>query len=99
MAFHAAVIQADWAVEISCDLGAAAAEGKKAVMADFDVMTASARSRYPTRWQRAIVRTLTLAAGSSHPPITVRRAVVAALARNHATAPQVAPRSGTGVPG
>jgi hypothetical protein len=79
-ALHVACTLLAWAIEISCDLGAAAGTGKAAMMATYQVMAASARhgSRALSAPKKVAAYAMYWAAGPAHPPIAVRRAVIRA---------------------
>ncbi|MGH3277271.1 MAG: hypothetical protein ACRDNZ_23450, partial [Streptosporangiaceae bacterium] len=79
VALHVACMLLSWAIEISCDLGAAAAVGPAAMMATYQVMTASRRRRRAApAVKKAAAYALYWAAGPAHPPVAVRRAVIRA---------------------
>jgi hypothetical protein len=72
-----------WAVEISCDLGAASDVGRDAIA---EAVTYKQRTKGGSRalwpaWQRVTVGTLTWAAGPEHPPYAARRWLIRRLTR------------------
>lgn len=72
-----------WAVEFSCDLGAAGDVGRDAITeaVSYKQRTKSgSRALWPA-WQRAVVGTFTWVAGPEHPPYAVRRWAIRTLAR------------------
>ena len=78
-ALHVACMLLSWAIEISCDLGAAAAVGPAAMTATYQVMAAYRRRRRAApAVKKAAAYALYWAAGPAHPPITIRRAVIRA---------------------
>jgi hypothetical protein len=85
LALHAGITLIKWAMEVDADLGAAADAGPDVMTAFFGVMTAAAaaRRRADTRpaLSRAAGSALYWAAGPQHPPIAVRRAIIAARCR------------------
>jgi hypothetical protein len=72
-----------WAVEVSCDVGAAREVGAGAMIASIDYKQRTregARALWPA-WRRWTVSALTWASGPEHPPYAVRRWAIHALAR------------------
>jgi hypothetical protein len=72
-----------WAIEFSCDLGAAGDVGRDAIT---EAVTYKQRTKGGSRalwpaWQRIVVGTLTWVAGPEHPPYAVRRWAIRTLAR------------------
>jgi hypothetical protein len=65
-----------WAVEISCDLGAAADQGVAAVGAVFGAIAAEDARAVRSFARRAVARLLTWAAPPPYPPLWLRRAAV-----------------------
>jgi hypothetical protein len=78
LALHVACMLLSWGIEISCDLGAAAAAGPAAMSATYQVMADSRRRRAAPAAKRAAAYVLYWAAAPNHPPIAVRRAVIRA---------------------
>ena len=79
LALHVACMLLSWAIEISCDLGAAAAVGPAAMTATYQVMADYRRRRRAAQAaKKAAAYALYWAAAPNHPPITVRRAVIRA---------------------
>jgi hypothetical protein len=78
--FQAGSLLVVWAVEGACDLSAACAEGRAAALHGLDFMAAAltaARARTPPL-RRAAGSVLRWAAGPSHPPVWLRRALIRA---------------------
>lgn len=76
--FQVSSILAAWAVEIACDRRAARAEGPGAARSTWDYMRAArAAERAPGRARRVALAALDWAAGPSHPPLALRRALTA----------------------
>lgn len=79
VALHVACMLLSWAIEISCDLGAAAAVGPAAMTATYQVMAASKRRRRAApAAKKAAAYAVYWAAGPAHPPVVIRRAVIRA---------------------
>jgi hypothetical protein len=82
---HVACILVIWALEVSCDLGAAADAGPAAMMDVFELMAASVRlcSRAASVPRRLAENLLHWAAGPRHRPIPVRRTIIKARYLRH----------------
>jgi hypothetical protein len=65
-----------WAVEVSCDLGAAADQGVAAAGAVFDVLAAEDARAVRSFARRAVARLLNWGAPPPYPPLWLRRAAV-----------------------
>jgi hypothetical protein len=82
LVLHAAFSMLKWTMEVNADLGAAADQGPEVMTAVFDAMTAAAAARRRADPRpapaRAAESALSWAAGRQHPPIRVRRAIIAA---------------------
>jgi hypothetical protein len=96
LALLIAIMLANWAIEISCDLGAAAAEGKHAIGAVFDLMTPAGGRRGRREWRWWALTVLGWTAGRTHPPVAARRLAVRILTRRTAR-PVTSPPSRTGL--
>jgi hypothetical protein len=72
-----------WAIEVSCDLGAASDVGKGAIIEAVNYKQRTregARALWPA-WQRRAVNVLTWVTGPEHPPYGLRRWLIRRLAR------------------
>jgi hypothetical protein len=72
-----------WAIEFSCDLGAAGDVGKDAIAEAVSYKQRTkggSRALWPA-WQRVVVGILTWVAGPEHPPYAMRRWAIRTLAR------------------
>lgn len=83
--FQVSSLLAVWIVEAACDRRAARAEGRAASLDAFAyIAAAQAADRAASRWRRAGGLVLRWAAGPSHPPLPLRRALVRAARANDA---------------
>lgn len=84
IALRAALIALSWAIETSCDLGAARTIGAGGML---DALTRSSQAADAARaalpaWQRYTSSTLIWITGPAHPPFPVRRALIRTLLRH-----------------
>jgi hypothetical protein len=81
--FQAVSLLAEWTAEAACDRRAACAEGRATVLRAFAYIAArqaACRAAVPW-WHRTGPTVVRWAAGPSHPPLALRRAIVAATTR------------------
>jgi hypothetical protein len=78
LAFHAAVTLLSWAIEASCDLGGATQAGPAAMLAALNHQshTATQIRKNRSRGARYTRSALVWAAGPTHPPLPLRRALL-----------------------
>jgi hypothetical protein len=78
LAFHVTVTLLSWALEVSCDMGGATQAGVDAMLAALDHLSETVAQIRKDRsgWERYSRAALRWAAGPSHPPLPVRRALI-----------------------
>lgn len=80
LALQVSCMLLSWAIEVGCDLGAAADTSPAAMMATYAVMDEFVhhRSRAMPMPKKVAVRTMHWVSGPDHPPIAARRAIIRA---------------------